>query len=101
MLPGNGMYVFLESNKEHYFFLTCFSTNERQDAAVECPGRDGMVYSPLEVTQGVPPFGGVDGLDSFVAAGCDGTSRTCVVRTRCSLTNAGRGVWHLKESSCA
>ena len=46
---------------------------------MECP--DGMVYSPLEVTQGVPPFGGVNGLDDFVAAGCDGTTSTCVVRT--------------------
>lgn len=45
---------------------------------MECP--DGMVYSPLEVTQGVPPFGGVNGLDDFVAAGCDGTTSTCVVR---------------------
>ena len=49
-----------------------------QDAVVECP--DGMIYSPLEVTQGVPPFGGVNGLDDFVAAGCDGTTSTCVVR---------------------
>lgn len=40
-----------------------------------------MVYLPLEVTQGVPPFGGVNGLDDFVAAGCDGTNSTCVVRT--------------------
>lgn len=50
-----------------------------QDAVVECP--DDMVYLPLEVTQGVPPFGGVNGLDDFVAAGCDGTNATCVVRT--------------------
>lgn len=49
-----------------------------QNAVVECP--DGMVYQPLEVTQGVPPFGGVNGLDDFIAAGCDSTNSTCVVR---------------------
>ncbi|CAN0167973.1 unnamed protein product [Ectocarpus fasciculatus] len=37
-----------------------------------------MVYSALEVTRGVPPLGGVNALDDFVAAGCDGTNSTCV-----------------------
>lgn len=54
-----------------------------QDAVVECP--DGMVYSPLEVTQGVPPFGGVNGLEDFIAAGCDSTTSTCVVRVHRAL----------------
>lgn len=49
-----------------------------QNASVECP--EGMIYSPLEVTQGVPPFGFVNGLEDFIAAGCDSTSSTCVVR---------------------
>ena len=55
----------------------------RQDALVECSDEEGMVFSPLEVTQGVPPFGGENALDEFIAAGCDGTSSSCVVRVFC------------------
>ncbi len=61
----------------------CVIRTRIQEAVVECP--DGMVYFPLEVTQGVPPFGGVNGLDDFIAAGCDGTNSTCVVRIHMEL----------------
>lgn len=54
---------------------------------MECPA--GMLYSVLEVAQGVPPFGGYNGLDDFIAAGCDGTTESCVVgaiRRSCGAT---------------
>lgn len=49
-----------------------------QDALVECP--TGLVYVPLDVTQGVPPFDfDPSPLADFVASGCDSTASSCVV----------------------
>lgn len=49
-----------------------------QDALVECP--TGLVYVPLDVTQGVPPFDfDPNPLVDFVNSGCDSTNSSCVV----------------------
>ena len=50
----------------------------KQDAVVECP--EGMVFTPLEVIQGVPPLDTYDAVDDFVEAGCNSTTSSCVVR---------------------
>ena len=48
---------------------------------MECP--TGLVYVPLDVTQGVPPFDfDPNPLADFINSGCDSTTSSCVVRQR-------------------
>eukprot|EP00903_Cladosiphon_okamuranus_P013477 g12552.t1 len=54
-----------------------FGDNNLKDALVECP--TGLVYVPLDVTQGVPPLEfDPNPLADFVNSGCDSTTSSCV-----------------------
>lgn len=62
-----------------------------QDALVECP--TGLVYAPLDVTQGVPPFEfDPNPLADFISSGCDSTTSSCVVRAIFQECRAGVGI---------